>query len=67
MNVSSLTTRSIKTAKNPNGEAESFLQAVRRMASSLLKIFDRIGTSIALGESGDLEAAHAFRSKNSGT
>lgn len=67
MHVSSLTNHSSKTEKNPNDKAETFLQAVRRMANSLLKIFDRIGTSIALGESGDLEAAHAFRSKNSGS
>lgn len=32
----------------------------------LLKQLDRIGTAIALGEAGNLEAAHEFRQKNSG-
>jgi len=64
MNVSSLTASSIRTAINSCGGTEKFLQLARRSVSSLLKTFDRIGTSIALGEAGDLEAAHAFRNKN---
>lgn len=49
----------------PGQEAESFLQVTQRMVTSLMKTMDRIGTSIALGESGNLEAADAFLRKNS--
>lgn len=36
------------------------------MFQSLADTFNHIGTSIALGEKGDLDAADAFRRKNSG-
>lgn len=66
MKVSSATTSSIEPTLNPNYAAEPFLAATQRTLMSLLKTLDRIGTSIALGESGNLEAADAFRRKNSG-
>jgi hypothetical protein len=65
MNVTSLTARTIETSLNQNEEAET-LQLVNRIALPLLKILDHIGTSIALGEKGELEAADAYRRKNSG-
>jgi len=66
MKVSSATTSSIEPMLKPDHEAEPFLQVAQRMVTSLMKTLDRIGTSIALGESGNLEAADAFRRKNSG-
>lgn len=65
MKVSSATTSSIEPMFKPGQEAESFLQVTQRMVTSLMKTMDRIGTSIALGESGNLEAADAFLRKNS--
>jgi len=50
----------------PGHEAGPFLQVAQRMVTSLMETLDRIGTSIALGESGNLDAADAFRRKNSG-
>jgi len=66
MKASSLSNSSIEPLFVSDYEADSFLTTVQRMANSLVKLLDRIGTSIALGESGDLEAAHAFRRKISG-
>ena len=66
MKVSSASTSSIEPTLNPNYQAEPFLATAQRMLKSVTKTLDRIGTSIALGESGNLEAADAFRRKNSG-
>lgn len=66
MKVSSATTSSIEPTLNPNYAAEPFLAMAQRMLKSVTKTLDHIGTSIALGESGNLEAADAFRRKNSG-
>jgi hypothetical protein len=66
MKASSVTTSSIEPTLNPAHESEAILQMAQRMAKSMFKLLDRIGTSIALGESGNLEAADAFRRKNSG-
>ena len=47
-------------------EAESFLNVKNIRELFTLKLLDRIGTAIALGEAGDLTAAHEFRIKNAG-
>lgn len=64
MNVPSLTARAIETSLNQNDGAE-ILQLASRTALSLLKIINHIGTSIALGEEGDLDAADSYRRKYS--
>lgn len=66
MKISSATTSSIEPMLNPGHETEPFLAAAQHAVTSLMKTLDRIGTSIALGESGNLDAADAFRRKNSG-
>lgn len=66
MKVSSATTSSIEPMLTPGHGAGLFLQAAQRVVTSLMKTLDRIGTSIALGESGNLDAADSFRRNNSG-
>lgn len=66
MSASSLNNQAIETSLNLNDGAEASQQADNGIASSLIKILDHIGTSIALGEAGDLEAADAYRRKNLG-
>lgn len=66
MKVSSKSAESVGAAHIPYHEASSLLQVASFNNSLLLKLLDRIGTAIALGEAGDLNAAHEFRKKNSG-
>ena len=66
MKVSSITGGSLESGLKPGHEAEPFLQVAQRVAASMMKTLDHMGMSIALGESGDLEAADAYRRKNSG-
>ena len=40
--------------------------SLRNMTHAVYMFIDHIGTSIALGESGDLDAAHAYRKKHAG-
>jgi hypothetical protein len=47
-------------------ETESLLKVTNFSDLLPLKLLDRIGTAIALGESGDLTAAHEFRIQNAG-
>lgn len=71
MKVSSMSRNAVESGLFPDSQARDhqvrpILQMAQRQLASLLKTMDRIGTSIALGEKGDLEAADAFRRKNSG-
>jgi hypothetical protein len=66
LKVSSLSAGSADATLIQHHETRSILQMANRKDFSLLKQLDRIGTSIALGEAGNLEAAHEFRQKNSG-
>jgi hypothetical protein len=45
-------------------ETDSLLKVSHLSDLLPLKLLDRIGTAIAIGESGDLDAAHEFRQKN---
>lgn len=42
----------------------SLFPALRGMLRTFLGKLDKIGTAIALGESGDLDGAHALRTKH---
>ena len=66
MKVSSLTNGAILHTLNADDDAAPFFQAAQNLSRTLLKTFDRMGTSIALGESGDLDAAHEYRTKKPG-
>lgn len=66
MKISSVTSSAIAHTLNSDQEAAPFLQAAQNAYMSFIKTLEHIGTAIALGESGDLEAAHAYREKNSG-
>lgn len=66
MKVSSITGGSIESGLKPVHDAEPFLQVAQRVAASIMETLDHMGTSIALGETGNLEAADAYRRKNSG-
>lgn len=66
MKVSSLSAESMmQTADSYSASAPVFIQ-LRKAANALIGKLDRMGTAIALGESGDLDAAHALREKHSG-
>lgn len=67
MKVSSISSNPVETGIFPDQQSQPFMQSVRHGLSSILKVVDRIGTSVALGESGDLDAAHEFRIKQSRT
>ena len=66
MKVSSISGNSLETGFNEDHQGKSFFQAAQNHAASLLKMVDRIGTSIALGEKADLDAAHEFRNQEPG-
>ena len=66
MKVSSITSNTLENSFIPEHQGKTFLAAAQDHVASLLKIVDQIGTSIALGEKGDLEAAHEFRNQKSG-
>jgi hypothetical protein len=66
MKVSSISSGSIESTLISDRDAGSFTQTLQHLISPVLKTLNRIGTSIALGEAGDLEASHEFRKKNSG-
>ena len=66
MKISSVTGSSIAHTLNSDQEAAPVLQAAQHAYLGLMKTLGHIGTAIALGESGDLEAAHAYREKNTG-
>jgi hypothetical protein len=66
MRVSSITVSSIEHTFKSELHAGNIIQTAQHITASLLKTLDHIGTAIALGEKGDLEAADAFRRKSSG-
>ena len=66
MKVSSILGNSLETGFNEGQQGVAFFRAAQNHAASLLKIVDHIGTSIALGEKADLDAAHRYRSQESG-
>lgn len=63
MKVSSISGNSLETGFIADRQSATFFRAAQNHAASLLKIVDRIGTSIALGEKADLDAAHAYRNQ----
>ena len=44
-------------------QGKPLLNLPHKYFSAIAKLLNRIGTAIALGEKGDLDAAHEFRSK----
>lgn len=63
MKVSSLSGNSIESDLYTEHQPVALLLVVKRKLMAILKFVDHIGTAIALGEKGDLEAAHDFRAK----
>ena len=63
MKVSSISANSIESNIFAEQQSQSFVQSVLHSFSSMIKVINRIGTAIAVGESGDLDAAHEFRVK----
>jgi len=66
MKASSIFGNSLEKGSNEDHQGITFFRAAQNHAASLLKIVDRIGTSIALGEKYDLDAAHEFRNQEPG-
>jgi len=66
MKISSASSSSIEHTLKANHAVDSLLSMVQHTIRSLMRTVNHVGTSIALGESGDLDAAHEFRNKNSG-
>lgn len=66
MKVSSKFTHAAEATPLSYFETDSLLKVSHLSDLLPLKLLDRIGTAIAIGESGDLNAAHDFRKKNLG-
>lgn len=62
MKESFLASTSIRVAGNSHQHAKSLLLGIESAVRSSGKVLNRIGTAIALGEAGNLDAAHALRS-----
>lgn len=66
MKVSSISGNSLESDFNAEHHGKPLFDAAQNCVTSLLKTVDRIGTSIALGEKADLEAAHELRNQEPG-
>lgn len=66
MKISSISSNSLEHDFIAEQHGKSLFDAAENCAKSLLKTVNRIGTSIALGEKGDLDAAHEFRNQEPG-
>lgn len=67
MKVSSISEHSLETGYLTAHQGKTAFNAVQKMISALLSAINQIGTAIALGEKGDLDAMHHFRTENIGT
>jgi len=63
MKLSSVSSKSIGTSFDPENEVTSLGSSIHDHMVTLLNTIDHIGTSIALGEKGNLDAAHEYRTK----
>jgi hypothetical protein len=66
MKAPSISSNSLNSDLIENNQGSPLFQNVKQLVLSFFKTLDRIGTAIALGESGNLEAAHDFREKHAG-
>lgn len=66
MKVSSITVDSVEQDAILHHKTKSITSQVSLKALPVLKQLHRIGGAIALGEAGDLDAAHEFRNKYAG-
>lgn len=64
--VSSLTVDTVEQSAIPHHKAKSISSQVSLKDLPVLKQLNQIGSAIALGEAGDLDAAHEFRNKCAG-
>lgn len=66
MKVSSISSSSIETVLFSEQQVKPTQYAAQRFYSNVLKMLDHIGTAIAVGETGDLDAIDDFRMKEFG-
>ena len=66
MKVSSISGNSLEVGFISNPQDKSLLKTAQNYAASLLMIVDHIGSSIAVGEKGNLDAIHEFRTQHKG-
>jgi hypothetical protein len=59
--VSSISGNTLESGLVTNQHDIALAMAVQDHLAALYQTIDRMGTAIALGEKGDLEAAHQFR------
>lgn len=64
MKISSLTPDNSLQVQGSPIESDAMFTQMRRTVSSVKSALNRIGTAIALGEAGDLDAADAWRKQN---
>ena len=64
MKISSLTPGSTLQVQGAQIETDSLLVPLRKTFSSVKSALNRMGTAIALGEAGDLDAADVWRKQN---
>lgn len=67
MKVSSISEHSLETGYLSSHQGETAFNSLQKLIAGLLSVINRIGTAIALGETGDLDAMQHFRTKNIGT
>ena len=69
MKVSSMSEPSLETGylSSHQGETAFNFNFSQKMIAALLSAINHIGTAIALGETGNLDAMQHFRAKNIGT
>jgi len=63
MKLSPVSSKSIGTSFDPQNEVTSLGRSIHDRLITMLNTIDHIGTSIALGEKGNLDAAHDYRIK----
>lgn len=66
MKASSVSGNLLKSGLTAEHQRKSLLDAMQTCCATLVNIANQIGTAIALGEHGDLDAAHEYRSQKTG-
>ena len=66
MKVSSISEHSLETGYLTSHQGEATFNSVQKLLASLVSAINLIGTAIALGEKGDLDAMQHFRTGHIG-
>jgi hypothetical protein len=67
MKVSSISEHSLETGYLTSQQGETAINSVQKFIAAMFSAINRIGTAIALGEKGNLDAMHHFRTEKIGS